>query len=347
MNDDELLVTRLREMVGHVPPVQVDRDDVLRRGRRRRVLRASGATVGAGVLCAGLYLAVGGSGSEPASTFAPASGDESSSPTTSPAGPVGDGLATEGARAVIDESAGTITLPLDAWLPSRQERAVTRSARDVYLARCTTAAGRGDIVDLVGPVRVPSGTGNEQSYGAWRVETLEQWGYEQPGLDDALPNRIGAADAAATELVSSCQQSGIDEGLAVAPGQLDVLALEGVEAPVAFTGTAAGRVVLAEWRGCLADRGVEPPAEGGGMVPPAAVDASLDEQVRIGRIDIACKDELDVVQRLADVDAAEQREYIVRAGDRLEQRRAIEQAVLSKAEAYLASQGLSMGDASW
>lgn len=338
MNDDELLVSRLRSMAGHVPVVPVDRGAVLRRGHRRRVLRASGATMGVGVLCAGLYLGAGGLGDGPGTTLAPAAGGSDPTVATGPAGQGAEGAAQ---GAVVDEGAGAITLPLDTVLLSRQEHAILESAREVYLARCLTDAGFGDTLELVGPVQVPPGNGNEARYGAWRLETLEQTGYQVQEVRD--PNRFWTSEPAEAQR-SACLDETLAQGISYESDQIEALAPVGV---TTFEDTDDGRAVLAEWRQCLAAGGVEPPAEGEGMVPPAAVGASLDEQVRIGRIDIACKDELDVVQRLADVDAAEQVDYIARAGDLLEQRRAIEQAALAASQAYLASQGLSMDDASW
>lgn len=345
MNDDELLVSRLRTMAGNVPPVPIDRAEVLRRGRRRRVLRASGTTMGVGVLCAGLYFGTGGLGGGPApqSTLAPASG--SAAPITGdegPQDPASDTPATP-SGAVVDEATGSIALPVDAWFLSRQELAVVTSAREAYLARCMTDAGFGDTVDLVGPIRVPPGNGNADAYGAWRVETLEATGYE---VQEAVhPNSIRSGDTAAETQRSTCfgelRALGID---------WDVDRLEAI-APTGWLPFAyddAGRAIRDEWRQCLEDNGVTAPAaDEAGMIPPEALGAPLAEQVRIGRIDIACKDELDVVQRLADVDAAQQVDYIGRAQAYLEERKTVEQAALAASQAYLASQGLSMDDPAW
>ncbi|GAA1401526.1 hypothetical protein [Oerskovia paurometabola] len=337
MNDDELLVSRLRTMAGNVPPVPIDRAEVLRRGRRRRVLRASGTTMGVGVLCAGLYLGAGGAGDAPVTTLAPAASGPSPTAPVSPAGPG----TVEAQGAVVDEASGTITLPLDSVLLGRHEHATITSAREVYLASCLTEAGFGDTLELVGPVRVPPGNGNAERYGAWRLETLEQTGYGvQEEVDPNVFRSSGPAEARRAECLGEIRAQGLDWD----PSQFEESAPTGW---TQYDTTGEGRAVLAEWRQCLTDAGVEPPAEGQGMVPPAAVGASLDEQVRIGRIDVGCKDELDVVQRLADVDAAGQSEYIARAGDQLEQRRSVEQAALAASQAYLTSQGLSMDDPAW
>ncbi|MHA7135055.1 hypothetical protein [Oerskovia turbata] len=350
MNDDELLVSRLRNLAGDdVPMPLVDRAEVLRRGRRRRVLRASGTTMGVGVLCAGLYLGAGGLGGGPApeSTLAPAS--DSAAPATGdepPQDPSADPPATP-SRAVVDETAGTVTLPLDEWFLSRQELAVVTSAREAYLARCMTDAGFGDTVELVGPVRDPSG--NADAYGVRTVDSVEAAGYTLvPGypLDYVVPrNQFRNGDAAVETQRSTCfgelRALGID---------WDVDRFEEI-APTGwmpFAHSDEGRAVLAEWRQCLEDKGVTAPAvDSTSMIPPGALGASRDEQVRIGRIDVACKDDLDVVRRLADIDAAQQWEYIERARTYLEERRTVEQAALAASEAYLASQGLSMDDESW
>jgi hypothetical protein len=343
MNDDELLISRLRDLSGGSPAPQVDHQEVLRRGRRRRVARASGTTLGIGVLCAGLYLGAGGLGGGPApqATLAPASGgvapatgEGTPSPTAdTPAAPQG---------AVVDEATGTVTLPLDEWFLSRQERAVVSSAREAYIVRCMTDAGFGDTAELVGPVQEPPGNGHAERYGAWKVQTLEAMGYERP--QPVYANVIRTGDAAAEEHRLTCFDELRTLGIEWDYDRFEQIAPAGAET---FAYTDEGQAVLGEWRQCLVDNGVEPPAEASDMVPAEAHGAPLAEQVRIGRIDIACKDDLDVVRRLADIDAAQQLEYIERARTYLEERKPIEQAALAASEAYLASQGLSMDDESW
>jgi hypothetical protein len=337
MNDEDF-VLRLRAVSQHAPDVTIDHAQVLRAGRRRRAGRAVGLAVGVGALCGGLVAgALALVPPQPRDTpVMPAT----SATTTSPEPP--ESATEEPARAVVDEDAGTITTPLDDWFVSAEERAEMDTARDVFVARCLAAAGYEDIVHLVGPVPAENQDGAE--LGLWRHGLLATNGYTQEPVES--PNRFRArpGDEIALEQQRSCFRQAIDAGLSYDLDQFEAVAPVGVT-PV--TRTPEGIAVIDAWKQCLREGGVAPPGPDEGMVPPEVRNASPAEVVRIGEIDLACKDELSTTQELADIQAAEESAYIDRARDYLELRRPIERAALEAARAYLQEQGLSMDPATW
>lgn len=337
MNDEDFIL-RLRSVSQQTPVVAVDHTKVLRSGRRRRAGRAVGATLGVGALCGGLVAgALALTPAQPRETpVMPA--------TTAPTATQGPSESGDGPRAIVDEVTGTITTPLDDWDLSIEERTETRTANDVFTARCMTDAGYGDTVTLDGPSFALNTDG--LGFGLWRHDALMRSGYEMD-LAGVSTNGFTAApgtEEAVLEQLDACGQQAVEAGLTYDPEQL------GEIPPTNFTpagGTPEGVAIIGEWKQCLTERGVEPPGPDDGMVPPAVQDASPEEVIRIGEIDLACKGELDTVQQLADIQAAQEAEFIARAKDYLEQRLSIEQAALETSRAYLKEQGLSMDPATW
>jgi hypothetical protein len=338
---------RLRTLVDQaVPPTPIDPDTALdvarRRTRRTRGRRAAASMTAAAAIVTGL-VTVPGLVTDGSPLMAAAPGAVELAPSTPTAIPEpAEAPTPEPPRAIVDEAAGTITTPIDEWSLSPQEHAEMDTAREVFIARCMSSAGYGDLVEVVGPVPAKDQEGLE--YGLWRHALLTTTGYTQEFAES--PNRIRTRpeDEAAIEQNRSCVAQAIEAGVSYEPGQFEEIAPTGIT-PATYT--PEGIAVIDEWKQCLSQRGVEPPGENEGMVPPAVWDASPEEIVRIGEIDLACKDDLDTVQRLADIQAAQEAEYIARAKDYLEQRSAVEQAALEASRAYLADQGLSMDPATW
>ncbi|MFE6234025.1 hypothetical protein [Cellulosimicrobium sp. NPDC057862] len=336
MNDEDFIL-RLRSASRHTPDVVVDHAEVLRSGRRRRAGRAVGSTLGVGALCGGLV--AGALALTPPPTRETPVMPATTSPTAqAPSEPGG------GPRAIVDEAAGTITTPLDDWVLGADELTELRTANHVLTARCMTDAGYGHTVVSDGP-SYPLNT-DGFGFGLWRHDALLRSGYEMD-LEGVSRNGFTAApgtEEAVTAQLDVCGQQAVEAGLTYDPEELGEIPPTG---SILAADTPEGVTVVAAWKQCLADRGVEPPGQDDGMVPPAAQDASPDEVVRIGEIDLACKRDLDTVQQLADIQAAHEAEYVAQHKDYLERRLTLERAALEASRAYLEEQGVSMDPATW
>ncbi|MBD5784868.1 hypothetical protein IF650_01625 [Cellulosimicrobium terreum] len=264
--------------------------------------------------------------------------------TTSPTATHGPSETGDGPRAIVDEVAGTITTPLDDWVLSIDELTETRTAGDLFTARCMTDAGYPESAKIDGP-SVPLNT-DGLGFGLWRHEALVRSGYEMD-LTGVSTNGFTAApgtEDAVTAQLDACGEQEVEAGLSYNPEQL------GEVPPTNFTpaeDTPEGVAIIGEWKQCLTERGIEPPGQDDGMVPPAIQGASREEVIRIGEIDLACKAELDTIQQLADIQAAQEAEFIARAQDYLEQRLTLEEAALETSRAYLKEQGVSMDSVTW
>lgn len=344
MNEDFL--ARLLSAAAETPAVRVDPERVLRSGRRRRSGRAAGAVGLAGVLLAATVTGVGAltpDGSQPppgstdgATTPAP---DATPLPADAPYGPV-DVLA---GVAEIDAEVGAIRLPLDGYNLSADEWDVVGTAQDTFLDGCFERAGYGEYFS---PGDAPflqdsaSRRARESDrYGVWRVTDVRAHGYASalamwgPPPDEESSGLPFSEEMAAAS--RGCFGAMLDAGLSWEPETATAAAPLGLPG---VTDTPEGAPVVAEWEQCLQDNGVAPPIEddSGVLVPSGVWNASFDEQVRIGLVDVQCKDEVDLVQRLGDVEAAYQLAYLERGREWVQQYAALQQRALRAAEEYLA-----------
>ena len=352
MNHDDV-ARRLQQLAGPTPLITVDRGRVLHAGRRRRTARAVAlggtATLGLTALVGGVVVALPQGGSDDPSLAAPPP-STSASATPDPTSGAVPPAPGDAPAAVVDLATGAITLPLDELTLSPRDQVVIEWARSLSVSRCMEEAGYGANHRFAPPelpADIPSSHhGINGSYGVWVREQVATYGYGGPSwhdteLWDSADRRAGGDDAAAAEL--ACSLAAIDEGLGYSQEQFDAwdaVAPEGWQ-PAQYT--TEGQAVLEEWRACLTAAGVTPPGPDEGMIPPGVMGAPPAEQVRVGLIDVTCKEDLDVVQRLADVDAAQQWAYLERGGrEYLQERAAADRAMLATAEALLAGAGIEV-----
>jgi len=320
MNEDDL-VARLKSLENNAPRVRVDRARVLRAGRRRRGARAAGISVVAVAAVLGAYSAVGalpvhGDASRPADTPA------SQTPTPS-------------ARAHVDPVTGVADLPMDDRVMNEVDVAVMESAQSLAMSRCMADAGFGNAYRFVEPKKPDARPGYR--YGVWDVASLRQRGYSGPTTDifDSSTD-IDLSAPGASGAMSDCLQDVKALGLVGGPEGVKATAPVGRKTAEDLP---AGQAVLADWRDCLRTHDVDPPTDRSSFTPTFPSDPSLGEQVRVGLIDIACKKEVDLNQRMSDIELASQQAYLVRARHYLAAWDAYFTPILARDRAYLAEAG--------
>jgi hypothetical protein len=220
---------------------------------------------------------------------------------------------------------------------------VLSAAQDLVVATCMADAGFGEYYEF-DESALSVGLrdhGINSSYGVWMADEVREHGYAGTSIVPDSDRQGLPLTAAAEEALEGCNRAPLEAGLVhdqSVSDEWDAIAPAGVT-PTGETEEA--RAVVEQWVACLRENGVAPPEKDGDRIPlgvPAgALDASFEEQVRVGLIDVACKEGLDVVQRLADIDAVEHVAYLERGGrEYLERRRVVEQAQLRIAEELLA-----------
>ncbi len=340
MSDDVL--DRMRAAAADTPRVTVDRGAVLRAGRRRRVARVAG---GAGLSVALVAATITGVAAlAPDGPAGPVGADDSPTGSPSPTpgaydeayGPV----EVVAGVAEVDAEAGTIVLPLDAYRLSADDWDVIDAAQDVFLDACFEDAGYGEYYEPGEALWQSSARHAQEAhrYGVWQADDVRERGYAGLLETWATPEEEVSGLPFTDEMAAAsrgCYRAMLDAGLSYEPETTTADAPLGVP-PVTLMPEADE--ALAAWVGCLDDAGVAAALDDSGVLAPPGVWAEpFDEQVRIGLIDVQCKAETDLVQRLADVEAAYQLAYIERGGTWLEDFAAVQEEVLRTAEEYLAA----------
>lgn len=319
MKDD--LLARLRDLEDPGVELPVDHAAVLRRGRRRRTVRAASVTALSAAVVAGTVAG--------ASAFR---GDGGALPPAR-----STGVATT-ASTVLDLRTGEVHTPLDAWLGSSTDRAIMNTAADLYTYRCMKAAGYGGDAVFPGPSAVVP---DLNEFGVWNRADVERTGYGSlAGTDPrTVPMLRSDAPAAAVAARRTCLTHATDEGYL-----LDLAMLP--DAPVGSVppgDTNEGRSVKAAWAACLEAHGVASPKYDEGWLPDGAAALPITDQVRVAGIDLDCKERLGTLQQMADLLIQGQAEYAEGAGYYLRAYRAALEPVLEKDHALLAQAGIHVG----
>lgn len=211
--------------------------------------------------------------------------------------------------AKLDPEAGTVTLPLDAYAATAREGYLIEHANAVMVDHCMEKSGldfpRAD--DSWDTKYIPA----ERRYGLWNSTEAEANGYGLPvdpvGADishreETYPDKwwntveacYGSFDRIPMSVAnSSDEKSPVDEGMAEARGKAQ--------------SSAEWEAAHADWVDCLSKESIKP-SDDSYFVPTLPTDMATQRTYAIA--DVACKEKVDFVQRLADVEAKYQAAYI-------------------------------------
>ncbi|KRD43530.1 hypothetical protein ASE38_04695 [Cellulomonas sp. Root930] len=338
MSNDDAFIAHLKNLETPAPPLPVDHRRVLAAGRRRRGTRAVAVSAISAVAVAGLVTAAVAAlpstrdAAPPATTATTAT----NTPTTAPA----PEPSPTSAHAVIDPVTGLVTTPLSSFHASQHDLDIMMSAWDLARSRCMADAGYADSF-VFAVTRTPEPDLSRQ-YGIWDRDELRQRGYAGPAFDpyDGEGSEIHVSSPAVDAAMQTCADQVRPRGFIFEPTSFDDVApAMGVQPAYR---TPEGQAVIAEWAACLAAHDVTAPDEEGSLQPAGVLSTSLQEQVRIGLIDIDCKESTNLRQRLADIDAVNQQAYLDSAPEYVSAYRATVAAALAASRAYLAEAGIDM-----
>jgi hypothetical protein len=342
MSDREF-VEHLKSLEGRPPDLQVDRAQVLARGRRRRVARAVRLTAGTGIVVGAV--AVGALALRPAPPV-----------TVVPGGP-GTPSAIASARAdgerpvVVDVERREVAYPMDDWELTPVERVVAATAQADFRARCLDDAGySAELRNADLDPTVYESEREDTEFGLWRAAELEQ-AYSGLRVDPTAAVPIPSVESDALGPArAQCFEAAAQAGLALDVGD-DGASMWESRAPRGMDragDTAEGLATHREWAQCLHDHGIEvtiTDGESPGWIPADmlgmsdAPDAPLPEQRRVARLDLDCKQDLGTIEKMVQIEARLQYEYIDRGRDYLEDRKAHEENVYNNAVRYLDERG--------
>ncbi|GAA3608309.1 hypothetical protein GCM10022223_25400 [Kineosporia mesophila] len=217
-----------------------------------------------------------------------------------------------GAVAQVDAVSGTIALPLDEYLPTATQATVFTHAVDIKARECAKAQGIDFRVIMPDPQPV------NNNYGVWRKSQAEKYGYGQP-IPQTVPvdsQHNANLSEAEGKVVYDCMVKP-EVSQVKYPGKLikgDLPFLRTLTR-VRSIDTKQGQEILKEWHNCLKENDIAAPSMPEEMTvydwtPPNVGSMTPEERFQAALIDVACKDKVDLVQRLADIEAGQQKAVI-------------------------------------
>ena len=237
----------------------------------------------------------------------------------------------------VDPKTGSIVLPIDRFFLSESELADIESAHGLAMGSCTAAHGYN-----YGSTKVIPEIGGQRNYGVWVMTNAEQFGYEVP----ASP-----AKQAALQRNSDPSQAPTDAQLSIIKACAhtpDAQALEetSVRASSLFgdatTGlgdkalaSAKARQVIGQWAACLTAKGLQRNLSGGPFNIKGVTEGITESNIRIAVQDVQCKDQVDLVRRMATIDASFQAPVVKKYAAELTELRVCYDKLVSRARTYL------------
>lgn len=225
-------------------------------------------------------------------------------------------------------------MPLDAYDATEMEILTALYAQDLEIRDCMAEAG----LDFPVSDRRKIPAEPYRVFGIWSEQEAARYGYEwpDPPSEDRDSQTSDAPDepeawytthdACISPQVKalSIPQPTVAERTAYDTG------VDGADSPAVLA-------VKKEWGACLSKNGVTPPTDS--WVPDGAQNVDKATEIKVALIDVRCKEETDLVQRLADIDAAAQSKVIEKKQAALvAQRQKITESV-DKARAVIAAHG--------
>lgn len=213
------------------------------------------------------------------------------------------------ATAVLDATTGSVTLPFDAYWPTLEDTNRLSLAADTRVAACMDRAGQDYVAD---PAAVTPGYQSWARYGVWRLDDARQFGYDPPGAAEQQPSVSSAAQAALDACLVAPDLVGLRQTDYFTPETMRTYPF--MRLPSIGSTEQAGQLID-QWRECVIASGFVPPEKptgDGDMVwtPSDLADLTREEQIATAVADVKCKERLDLVKKLADLDAARQQVVI-------------------------------------
>lgn len=207
------------------------------------------------------------------------------------------------ATAIVDPATGTIRLPLADYGSTPIEAGLLSTANNLAMSRCMKRAGFGNFLPFVG-----SQTAKPESsrrFGVWVRAEMARLGYQKPP-DTPLQKRLQLMNRQemtrpANKAFEGCLVTTQRLGLRVRELPDDIPSQPALQDPHPED-SKEWKAARQEWGSCLTEHEVPKPP-GQEWIPVGLLQAPLEVQIRVGLIDVACKEKVHLVQRLSNLEA--------------------------------------------
>lgn len=225
--------------------------------------------------------------------------------------------------AELDPAIEQISTPIDQYGLSTLDSRIIDYA--TLLGKRNCLKDRGLSFEVVKPFdsfddppggNVEKGGTPNRRWGLWSVESAAKWGYDFPP-PNAAQKELQRVNAIAVPVE---QQTAYDECFeyAVRTGGVGVGKLFGPNGDtISYRAllhtdamdTDAGKKAYADWEACLDRQGLSPDPKNP-FSPAGLSTMNTEEQINTAILDATCKQDTEMVQRLADIDSAYEQQFI-------------------------------------
>lgn len=245
----------------------------------------------------------------------------------------------------LDESTETITTPIDAYGMSVLEGRIIDYANNLEEQKCMK--GRGLAFPVVKPFTsyddapggdVEDGGSPDRKYGVWNVESAARYGFDLAPVSPRLKELQALNSAKVSPTVQSAQDACFEyvvKHVGVATIKLygesgNTITYRARQHPAAAL-TPSGHKAYQAWGDCLRDHSLKAGTENR-FQPAGVASMSKEQQINAAIIDATCKQKTGLIQRLSDIDAAYEQQFIDANEAALNTRRKAIEAMVAKSK---------------
>lgn len=208
-------------------------------------------------------------------------------------------ITTTKATALLRSDIESIVYPLDKYSVSIEELNLIERAGSIKIQKCMSENGQ--PIDLMTDFKDRT-TASERPYGIWLMDTAEQYGYGRPEDDLGAP-RLETKTPEFNHQWDSCLGEAIPStSYGIDRNALSVqLAGKAAEAAKKDPQT---KEFIERWKSCLQDHGGT--FDGSDRWSPAESVGDKETAIRVAVADVQCKEDMNFVQQMADVESSYQ-----------------------------------------
>lgn len=208
------------------------------------------------------------------------------------------------ATALLFPEKESIVYPLDKYGVSLDEMNLIERASNIRIQNCLSS--KGHPMDLIGMFKDRT-TIVERPYGIWNLQAAESYGYGVPEQDLGIPD-LAAQTTEFNRQWDVCLGEAIPSSR-YGSDRTSLLSTLSGKASAAAAKDPKSAALIEEWQTCLREAGGT--FDGSDRWSPVESLADKETSIGVAVSDISCKESIDFIQRMADIESSYQATLIV------------------------------------
>lgn len=245
--------------------------------------------------------------------------------------------------ATLDPATESIQFPTTPYAFSLAEARTVNYATDLLIRECVR--GEGLDVDVIDRRELGDEGGADASMGLWSMDRASKWGYSEPPptplMQELLDMNAGFDDGKIQGAWTFCMTKidGQDRfDVASVTGENDLTTRGRSESWDEARTQPEWDEALGEWQACIEKAGLKAAPDAVGQVVDAT-QMSQEQQIRAAVADVTCKEDTDLIQRLADIRASYEQEFVTQNQAALDEQRKTLDAMIADARTVVSEHG--------